>query len=196
MTNQAHDAIEVALLVARALEGVGAAYFLGGSLASSLHGEPRATNDIDFVVDLPLGRIEELCHELGADFEIDQDMLRQALLRGSCANGFYLPLVLKVDFFGHAHGPFDDAEFARRRAIEVRPGGPALFVKSPEDTVLRKLLWYRQGGEVSDRQWRDVLGVLRNSGSELDAGYMTTWATRLGTLDLLERARREVAAPG
>jgi hypothetical protein len=183
----------VALLVARALETAGAAYFLGESLASSIDGEPRATNDIDFVIDMPLGRVESFRRDLGVDFELDEDMLREALLHGSCANGFYLPLVLKVDFFGHAHGPFDDSEFARRRPVQLRQGAGSLLVKAPEDTVLRKLLWYRQGGEVSDRQWRDVLGVLRNNPSTLDVEYMTAWAGRLGTMDLLDRARRELS---
>lgn len=117
-------------------------------------------------------------------------MLRDALLRGSCANAFYLPTVLKIDFFGHAHGPFDNAEFARSRAVEVRPG-LSLFVKSPEDSVLRKLLWYRQGGEVSEKQWRDVRGILCNQRERLDATYLEQWAQRIQVIDLLERALRE-----
>ena len=153
------DVIGVAGRVAEAIESVGGRYFVGGSLASSVDGEPRPTNDIDFVVDLPLGRVEALTAALGADFEVDQGMLREALLRGSCANAFYLPIVLKIDLFGHAHGAYDNVEFDRRRLVEVR-AGTSLYVKSPEDSVLRKLLWFRAGGEVSDRQWRDVLGIL------------------------------------
>jgi len=86
--------------------------------------------------------------------------------------------------------PFDASEFARRRSVEVRPGR-RLFVKSPEDTVLRKLLWYRQGGEVSERQWRDVVEVLRQSRAVLDVAYLDAWAGRLGVEGLLERARGE-----
>jgi hypothetical protein len=110
------DVIGVALIVAEALESVGAKYFVGGSLASSVDGEPRSTNDIDFVIDIPLGAIRELASALGEDFEVDVDMLREAVLRGASANAFYLPLMLKIDFFGHAHGPFDNSEFARRPA--------------------------------------------------------------------------------
>lgn len=187
------DAIEVALRVADALESVGAAYFVGGSLASSLDGQPRATNDIDFVIDMPIGRIGEFVTVLGAEFEVDLDMLRDAVMHGRSANIFYLPLVLKIDLFGHAHGPFDDAEFSRRRAIEVREGR-VLFVKAPEDTVLRKMLWFRQGGEVSERQWRDLIGVLRTQGPNLDVAYMQGWARHLGISDLLARAAAEAAA--
>lgn len=78
--------------------------------------------------------------------------------------------------------------------MEVRPGQP-LLVKSPEDTVLRKLLWYREGGSVSERQWRDVMAVLRESGAALDAGHLDRWASRLGLEDLLARARAEATHP-
>lgn len=127
------NAIDIALKVARALNAVGAEYFVGGSLASSLQGEPRATNDID------------------------TNMLRDAVLHARCANAFYLPVVTKIDFFGRGDEPFDESEFARRRVTTVTTGGDSLVVKAPEDTVLRKLLWYREGGEVSDKQWRDIV---------------------------------------
>jgi hypothetical protein len=84
------NAIDIALKVARALTTVGAEYFVGGSLASSLQGEPRATNGIDFVIALPLGKIGELAAALGGDFEVDIDTLREALRRASCANAFRL----------------------------------------------------------------------------------------------------------
>ncbi len=184
------DAIEVALRVADALESAGAAYFVGGSLASSLDGQPRATNDIDFVIDMPIARIGEFVTALGAEFEVDLDMLRDAVMHGRSANIFYLPLVLKIDLFGHAHGPYDETEFSRRRAIEVREGR-VLFIKAPEDTVLRKMLWFRQGGEVSERQWRDLMGVLRTQGPTLDLAYLQAWAKQLGISDLLVRATAE-----
>ena len=171
MTDAIIEALDVALRVTEALDSLGVPYFIGGSLASSVQGEPRATNDIDIVVDMPLGRVHALAEALGDDFEIDQAMLRGAIMRGECANIFYLPFVMKVDLFGHAHGPFDESEFARRRQVVVADGRK-LWIKSPEDTVLRKLCWYRDGGGVSDRQWRDVLGVLRLSAAELDLDYL------------------------
>jgi hypothetical protein len=186
------DAVEVALRVAEALESVGAAYFVGGSLASSLDGEPRATNDIDFVIDLKVGRIADFVVALGTDFEADVDMIRDAVLHGRSANVFYLPLVLKIDFFGHAYGPYDKSEFNRRRAVMIRDGR-TLFIKAPEDTILRKLLWFRAGGEVSERQWRDVIGVLRTQGENLDFVYLHDWAKRQGIASLLDRALAEVA---
>jgi hypothetical protein len=183
------DAIDIALKVAAALTGVGAEYFLGGSLASSLQGEPRATNDIDFVIALPAGRITALRDALGDDFEVDIDMLRDAVLHARSANAFYLPNVTKVDFFGRGYEPFDESEFSRRKPVVVRASGESIVVKSAEDTVLRKLLWFREGGEVSEKQWRDIVSVLRISGRTMDVSYLANWASRLGLDVLLERAR-------
>jgi hypothetical protein len=185
------DVLAVALRVAAAIEACGGEYFVGGSVASSLQGEPRATNDIDFVLSLPLGKIASFRDELGCDFEVDTDMLRTALMRASTANAFFLPLVIKIDFFGRGYEPFDEAEFSRRRAIQIRPNGESLMIKAPEDTVLRKLLWYRAGGEVSERQWRDIQSVLRISGAEMDEAYLTSWAERLSVDGLLRKARDE-----
>jgi len=191
MSDAFEDVVEIALRVAEALEKVGARYFVGGSLASSIDGEPRATNDIDFVIDMGVGKVREFIELLGADFEVDSDMLRDAILHGRSANVFYLPLVLKIDFFGHAHGPYDESEFSRSRPVVVRTDR-TLMVKSPEDTILRKMLWFREGGEVSDRQWRDILGVLRAQRGSLDLAYLRDWAVRLTLTDLLDRATAEV----
>jgi hypothetical protein len=184
------DAVAVAVRVAQAIEAAGGQYFVGGSLASSLQGEPRATNDIDIVLELPIGPIPAVVTALGADFEIDTDMLRDALRSSSSCNIFYLPSVMKVALFGRGSSDYDEAEFARRRPVSVG-SGETLIVKSSEDTVVKKLLWYRQGGGVSDRQWRDVVEVLRVSGPAMDLGYMDGWARRLGLSDLMVRARTE-----
>jgi hypothetical protein len=182
------DALDIALRVARALEAVGAEYFVGGSVASSLQGDPRSTNDIDFVISLPLGRVDALCAELGTDFEVDANQLREAIRRAGSANAFYLPLITKIDFFGRGYEPYDEAEFSRRLPRQVRTSGETLVIKAPEDTVLRKLLWYRAGGEVSDKQWRDIVSVLRVSRDQIDRTYLETWAARLGIAALLEKA--------
>jgi hypothetical protein len=185
------DALDVALLVAAALDAAGCEYFVGGSVASSLQGEPRATNDIDIVVAMPLFKVLPFARALGSDFELDQEMLRDAISRGSSANMFYLPLVTKVDLFALGEAPYDEAEFSRRRRVRVRTTGEELWIKSPEDTVLRKLWWYQSGGAVSEKQWRDVAEVLRVSGP-LDDAYLDRWAPPLGVVHLLERMRREV----
>jgi hypothetical protein len=187
------SALDIALRVAAALELVGAPYFLGGSLASSLQGEPRATNDVDIVAALMPHRVHAFAEALGPDFEVDEDMLRDAMLHGRCANIFFLPMVTKIDLFAVGPTTYDEVEFSRRYKVQVRASGEALFVKTPEDTVLRKLLWYREGGEVSSKQWRDIVEVLRVSASAIDPRYLESWSVRLGIHSLFERARSEAS---
>lgn len=133
--------------------------------------------------------------ELGPDFEVDEESLRDALVRGSCANIFYLPLVTKIASFALGGSRYDEVEFNRRKKVTVRASGEELYVKAPEDTVLRKLMWYREGGEVSTKQWRDVVEVLRVSAAEMDATYLHLWAEKLKIQDLLSRAEAETV-PG
>jgi len=94
-----------------------------------------------------------------------------------------------VDLFPLGDTPFDREEFSRSR-LEVLVPEPERWVriKSAEDTVLRKLQWYRAGDEVSERQWNDVLGVVRTQGARLDQEYLSRWAEVLGIRDLLDRA--------
>lgn len=187
------DALDVAARVAKAIEVAEGRYFIGGSLASSLQGEPRSTNDIDIVLDLPLGRCRAFVEALGPDFEADEALVRHAVASASTCNVFYLPLVTKIDLFGLGTSPFDESEFARRRQTVIRATGEKLWFKSPEDTVLRKLLWFREGGSVSTKQWRDLVQVLRISGAQMDDDYLTTWARRLSLRELLEKARSEAS---
>jgi hypothetical protein len=141
-------------------------------------------------------RVRAFAEKLGSDFEVDQAMLREALSRGGSANIFYLPMVTKIDIFGLGSAPYDEVEFARRRRVKVRLSGEELWVKSPEDTILRKLLWYREGGEVSQKQWRDVVEVLRIRGPDLDSVFLDVWAARLDLRTLLARARADAARNG
>lgn len=185
------DVLQIALQCAAALEQIQVNYFLGGSLASSLQGEPRATNDIDFVVDLRTSQVEPLAEALGEEFDVDTESLKEAAARKGSWNVFHLPTVTKIDLFILRTGPFDQSEFARRRRVVLTPDGRGLYIKSPEDSVLRKLLWFQQGGGVSNTQWRDIIQLLRLSADHLDIAYMDSWADLLGVASLLCRARAE-----
>jgi hypothetical protein len=181
--------ISVALQCAEAMERAQVPYFLGGSLASSLQGEPRATNDIDFVVDLRAPQVRSLIDALGADFDVDEEALREAVSRRGSWNIFHIPTVTKLDLFILRQEPFDKSEFARRRRMELPPDGRGLCIKSPEDSVLRKLLWFRDGGGNSTSQWRDIVQILRVNAAKLDAAYLDEWAGRLEVAPLLAKAR-------
>jgi hypothetical protein len=186
------DPIAVALDVASILERLNIPYLVGGSLASAVHGEPRSTNDVDFMADLQPSHVAPLLAALRSDFYLSEEAVREALRFATSFNAIHLPTAVKVDVFVAGQDPFNAERLARRQRVVLRDDPPgALFVDTPEHSVLRKLEWYRRGGEVSDRQWRDVLGVLRAKGKQLDAARLDTWAKRLGVADLLERACAE-----
>jgi hypothetical protein len=178
--------LDILAIVVEALERAGGRYLVGGSLASSASGEPRQTNDIDLAVELSTADVPDFVAGLGSDFYADSGDIRDAFRRGLSANLVHLPSGLKIDMFPKGPGPFDDSEFQRRRLVNLE-GVRSFYLESPEDTVIRKLIWYRKGDEVSERQWSDVLGILRVQGERLDTSYLRRWAAETGVSDLLER---------
>jgi len=180
------DPLDVAAQVSRALDGLGIPFTIGGSIASSVAGEPRSTIDIDFVVALEELHVAPLVAMLEPDFYIDADALTRAVRNRRSASAIHHGTQVKVDLFIAGGTPLDLSQIARRR--EVRIGGRRLFVHPPEDILLQKLRWFRLGGEVSDRQWRDILGIVRVQGDRLDREYLEAQAPVLGVETLLEKA--------
>jgi hypothetical protein len=176
--------------VVSALETMGIPWFLSGSLASSLHGVPRATNDADLVVDLPLSAVPELIRRLGDGYYADEAMIRDAFERGAACNIIWLQTMMKVDL-SPPRFRFDREALARRQRARLDDGsGTSLEVQvaSPEDTILSKLHWYVAGRSTSERQLRDVKGIVGVHGATLDRDYMQRWADVMGMGDLLQRA--------
>lgn len=189
--SEADEVTAVVVRIARALERAGVEYMVGGSVATSVYGEPRATQDIDIAVKLEGEALPKLVAELGPDFAVDEEMLSDAIRRRRSANIFYLPFFMKIDLFIRGVSDYDEEEFSRKAVVEPSPG-VRLFASSPEDNLLWKLRWFRMGGEVSEQQWRDILGLLRLGGESMDVQYLERWATTHLVADLLERARAQV----
>jgi hypothetical protein len=189
------DPVRVALIVAEVLEARGARYVVGGSLASAVSGEPRSTLDVDMVVELSAKDIEPLAAALGDRFHFDADALRRAIRERSSTNLIHYPTATKVDLFVAGGTPLDKKQLYRRLRVQVAtdPDG-WLYVYTPEDILLQKLRWYRMGKEVSDRQWRDIIGIVLVQEDRLDGTYLRHGAEVLGVSDLLQRALS--TAPG
>jgi hypothetical protein len=188
------DPIEVAVSVATLLDRTGVPYVIGGSIASSLHGEPRSTNDVDFVVDLREEHIRGLLAGLGDEYYVDSPAVHDAVASSGSFNVIHLNTAVKVDMFVIGDDAFDRERLTRRQPVRLSRSdekNTTIYLDTAEDTIVRKLEWFRRGGEVSERQWRDVLGIMRLQGARLDSRHMRTWAERLRVSDLLDRAARE-----
>jgi hypothetical protein len=185
---------QVLHLVVGILERSGIEYMIGGSVAGSIHGIPRMTQDADVVVDLRPGHAALLAAAFAIDFYVDQDAISEAVRNRGSFNIIHLESMFKVDFFVLSQRPFDRESFRNRRTVPD-PGTPhgLLFVCGPEELVVTKLEWYDKGGRVSDRQYRDVLGILRvqSEAGTLDGARLDRLAAELQLSELLAQARAD-----
>ena len=184
-----NEPIEVTLKVTAIFEQLSVPYLIGGSLASTLYGMIRTTQDSDIVAEMRPEHLQPFVHALQDEFYVDDEMIAEAIQRNASFNIIHRETMFKVDVFIPRPRPFLQSQLARaqRQTFSFESEVSAKFA-SPEDTILSKLEWYRMGGEVSERQWRDILGVLKTRAGELDLAYLKKWAADLKVTDLLERA--------
>jgi hypothetical protein len=176
--------------LADALDRSGIPYLISGSIASGIHGIYRTSLDVDLVADLNPAQIAPLAKELGAAFYADTDMMRDALIAGRSFNLIHYASSYKFDVFPLAPDPYHQTQFSRRvmKNVVLEAETLSVPVATAEDTLLMKLVWYRSGGEVSERQWNDVRGIIAVQRDRLEREYLTRWAAYLKVGDLLDEA--------
>ena len=183
------EPVLITAVVTGVLERLHVRYLICGSFASTLYGMVRTTLDSDIVAELGREHVEEFVGELRSEFYIDEEMITASIAQQSSFNIIHRESFFKVDVFIPAIRPFVEEQLARaqRQILSIEPRVEA-FVATPEDTLLAKLEWYCIGGDVSERQWRDVLGILKVQGDRLDFDYLRKWAELLKINNLLDRA--------
>jgi hypothetical protein len=191
MTSIAQDVLGTIARVAAVFDQLRTPWAIGGSLSSSVHGEPRSTNDIDFIAVLRPEQAREFVSALGPSFYADADVAADAIRRRASFNVIDNETVVKVDVFVPAPGPMGGGQLDRRQRITLAPDLD-VWVLGPEDTILQKLRWYEIGGSISQRQWRDIGEVLRVQADRLDMQYLQLTAAAAGLESLLARAIADV----
>lgn len=182
--------IRITHLVAEIFDKLNIPYMVGGSLASSVHGIPRATQDIDIVADIKPVQVDSLVKAFEGEFYIDADMVQDAIKYSSSFNIIYLETMFKVDIFVLKNDLVSQDEMNRRQPYQV-DSQQAFFVSSAEDIIIQKLHWFQLGGKISERQWNDILGVFQVQQETLDYSYLQKSAKLKGVAELLEQAIKE-----
>lgn len=187
------DIIEAMRPIISAFEEHSIAYYVGGSVASSLYGMARATMDVDLVADIKVEHIVPLKSSLEHNYYIDEEMILEAIRRKSSFNLIHLETMIKIDVFIIKDEPYQSKALERKRldTIEEGDAGGKFYFSAPEDIILNKLHWYEIGNRVSERQWLDIIGVIKIQGELLDLNYLEQWAKQLQLWELLEKAYQD-----
>lgn len=180
--------------IAEVLDALGVRWAIGGSVASASYGEPRATNDLDVISVMSERQVRGLVARLGEDFYVNEDVAADAARRRASFNIIDNLSLVKIDIFLPPPGRMGTGQLERARLVPAFAGVRPVPILGPEDVILQKLRWFQQGGEVSERQWRDLVSVLTITAGHLDHGYLESVAQEAGLLDLLARARADAAA--
>lgn len=178
--------------VVQVLDALEMHYFVTGSAASSIWGEPRFTNDIDIVVIFPFSKIKLFCAAFPAsEFYVSEEMIIDAVRHCSQFNIIHPISGFKADIIIADRSPINQSRFARARLAHSDIAGGNVKVSSPEDVIIKKLDFYSQGG--SEKHVRDITGILKRQGDQVDRRYIDHWVSELGLTDtwrmILERVQ-------
>ena len=187
------DILEALTPVTEAFEKLSIPYYIGGSIASSLYGFARTTADVDLVADINAEHIVRLKAALGDKYYFDENVVSEAVREKSSFNLVHLETMIKIDVFVYKGEPFQ-REVLRRKRKDAFEDGDAVrrfYFSSPEDVILNKLQWYEADGKVSERQWLDIVGIMKVQTISLERDYLKQWAIRLDLFELLENAYQD-----
>jgi len=184
--------------VVKVFREIGVRHFIGGSLASSAHGMARASLDVDLIAELVGRHAPVLAERLHEAYYLDASRIEWAIRSRRSFNLIHLATMFKIDVFVAKGRPFDSMALQRAtpEMLGDEPEAPVVPMATAEDIVLAKLEWFEAGGRTSERQWTDVVGVLKLRQSDIDPAYLRRWAAALGVEALLERALAEAAGDG
>jgi hypothetical protein len=187
-TDMNEELLAVVLPIVEVLEKLNVPYLVGGSVASSLHGIPRSTNDCDMVADIKETQIGDFVSDLQDRYYLSEEAIRSAIRQQSSFNLIHLETMLKVDIFVLKNADFEQITFSRQQSVQIEKAQRAFNFYQPEDIALHKLVWYDAGGRMSEKQWLDILGIFKVQAANLDKAYIEEWGQLLGLADLVQKA--------
>ncbi|MEO8210992.1 MAG: hypothetical protein ABI840_10555 [bacterium] len=171
-------------------EEIGISYYICGSIASSAFGISRTTQDIDFVSDISKASVEIFVEKLRDKYFIDADMIKDAIDTKTSFNLIHLETMMKIDIFilkdSLFHMKTNERKFKDK--LDENENSIEIYLCSAEDIILSKLVWYVSGNEISERQWLDVIGVIKVQQQNLDLEYLNYWSKELNVERLLRKA--------
>jgi hypothetical protein len=186
------DPLSVVRILTDVFEKLSIKYLIGGSLASSLHGIPRATQDVDVVADIRVTQVSTLIENLKASFFVDEEMIRKAVMNRETFNIIDKENLFKIDVFMYGADEFSEKEMERRVLFQLPDStGQKIYLCSPEDIIAHKLYWYKLGNFISERQWNDAANVIKVQSEKLDIKYLKEICTFRGVFDLFEKIIKE-----
>jgi hypothetical protein len=185
------EQIELLRYVIQSLDQLGIPHMLVGSFASIAYGEPRFTNDIDFVIDLTPAQIPAFCQMFSDDdFYLSRDSVIEAVKSRFQFNVLHTSSGNKIDFILSRTDAWGQEQLKQRRRVAVLPGVMG-YVARPEDVILGKLWYYSEGG--SEKHLRDIAGMLKVSGESIDRNEITKWSEQLNLTDVWQSVLTRVS---